>query len=95
MLDALISGDNAAAVRMLQAYFGLDFSVDRIDFQGPNTWGVEWGIEIIAGKPWNMCYHWFETDGFAGYALNSGEYSHRAGGDTRPAIVHAIIWQKL
>lgn len=93
MRDALVNGDADAAVRGLQEYFGLDLSIDRIDFQEPSTWGVVWGIEIVAGKPWNTCYSWFEDDSFASYALISS--AGKAGLDTRPATVRAIIWKKI
>jgi len=92
MRDALISGDYPAAVRMLQEHFRLGFSINHLDYQPPSTWGIEWGIEIIAGKPWNMCYSWFETDGFIGCTLNA--YG-RPGGDTQPTTVRIIIWEKL
>jgi hypothetical protein len=92
MRDTLISGDYAGAAALLRAHFELDLHIDRIEIQGPETWGVEWGIEIIAGPHWNKCYAWFETDSFWSIAVKK-RYSGSVKPPDNSIPVRAVVWQ--
>lgn len=92
MREALVAGDYAGAAALLRAHFELDLHIDRIDIQGPEIWGVEWGIEIVTGPHWSRRYTWFETDSFWSIAVAT-RYSGSAKPPDNPAPVRAVVWQ--
>jgi hypothetical protein len=64
MREALGKRDYPAAIAVLQGHFGLNLQVDSIAIQPPDTWGVEWGVELIIGYEQKICYAWFQSDSF-------------------------------